>query len=245
MAFTWHNHNGTVHKTSHLLYSGRYQKVCTCQQLTNVVIRHSCHLYLPKRKLWYKTCFQTSCFHVWPSYKYFYLLHDYKNLLICMQSGILGEERYFRKKILRVKGNAEWSHDKHAFLVQQSNIFSWKHSKMADRYLPIFGVTIKYFNPFKTYTWFSSIFQTLVEIQRNVILYGWAQSKLSYRTGWSLCGWGSQYIHKAHTEYFWCEMLRLRVIESLEYIPVKWLFPFPTCMHHVNQSHRFIFTWTD
>lgn len=71
------------------------------------------------------------------------------------------------------------------------------------------------------------------------------QNQLSYRTGWSFCGWGFQNIHKTHIACFLCEMLRLRIIQNLEYIPDKWLFLFPKCMHHVNQFHQFIFTSTD
>lgn len=156
-----------------------------------------------------------------------------------------------RRKILQKKKFSEWREmlndpmTNMLFLYNKITFFTWKHSKMADGYLPIFSVTKKYFHPFKTHTWFSSIFQTLVEIQRNVILYEWAQSKLSYRTGQSFGGWGFQYIHKTHTGYFLCKMFRLRIIPDLEYIPDKWLFLFPKCMHPVNQSHRFIFTWTD
>lgn len=116
---------------------------------------------------------------------------------------------------------------------------------MADSYLPIFSVAIKYFNPFKTHTCFSSNGQTPVEIRRNVILYERVQSKLLYRTTWSFCVLGSQYIHKTHTVYFLCEMFRLRIIQSLEYIPDKWFFPFHKCMHHINQFHWFIFIQTD
>lgn len=115
---------------------------------------------------------------------------------------------------------------------------------MADSCLLIFKVVIKYFNPFKTHTCFSSNCQTLVEIWRNIILHGWVQSELLYKATWSFCVQGFQYIHKTHTVYFLSEMFSLRIIQSLKYSPEKWFFPFHKCVHHINWFHWFIFIWT-
>lgn len=180
MAFSWHNHNGTVHKTSHLMYIGHHQKVCTCQQLTKCSYQ-TFMLFIPsKKKALVCVCklLVFKCGHYIGIFIYFIVIWIHIVIWITNLHAITdpGEDTS-EKKLLEWREMLNDPMTNMLFLF--SNITFLPDNTEKWLIAICLSSVPQYLNPFKTHTWFSSIFQTLVEIQRNVILYEWAQSKLS------------------------------------------------------------------
>lgn len=95
---------------------------------------------------------------------------------------------------------------------------------MADSYLPIFHVAIKYFNPFKAHTCFPSICQKRYG-GKQPFMSEYSQNCSTRLRGLPAYGLSSTFTeHKLY--YFSREMFRSTIIQSLEHMPDKCSFLF-------------------